>query len=64
MDLLIRPYEEVAGWLAARDPELDVGDPAGPTSHLLGVGLYAPDAEVAPRRPAEAFIVFVRGYHT
>jgi hypothetical protein len=60
--LLARPYGEVTRWLAERDPKVEV-NPPDVTSHLLGVGLYAPEAAEDPQRSPEGVIVFIRGYY-
>jgi hypothetical protein len=60
--LLGPPFADVLDHLTTLDPDLAT-DPAGATSELLGVGLYAPRAVHDPRWPAEGVIVFERDYY-
>jgi hypothetical protein len=51
-----KSYEEIQGWLAARDPDLMYAS-GGFHSETFGVGIYAPVDSV------ESLIVFRKGYY-
>jgi hypothetical protein len=55
-------FAELREWFRLLDPDTQV-DAAGLVSLSLGIGLYAPSAEKAPKEPVEAVIVFRRGYY-
>lgn len=60
--LLRVPCDLVKSTLRAGDPSFEE-DAAGAVSKVVGVGLYAPNADKDPTAPCEGIIVFRAGYY-
>lgn len=60
--LLETPFAELLRWFKTIDETLET-DSTGLTSKKYGIGLYAPDAEDEPDKPAEGVIVFEEDYY-
>ena len=56
-------YIELKEWLLRKDPELEIEEDFSLTSYLLGIGVYAPNADEYPNLPAESIIVFEKNYY-
>ncbi|HEV7224168.1 MAG TPA: hypothetical protein VGN42_15775 [Pirellulales bacterium] len=59
-NLLAVPYSQAKRFVSSRDPDLEEND-AGFTSHLFGVGVYAPSCVECPDDATESVIAFRKG---
>ena len=62
MDLLKIHFKDLITYLSDKDKDLEV-ESDSLTSHVLGIGAYAPDADDNTSLPAESIIVFENGYY-
>lgn len=62
MDLLKIHFKDLIKYLSDKDKGLEV-ESESLTSHVLGIGAYAPDADDNTSSSAESIIVFENGYY-
>ena len=56
-------FQTLKDWFQAIDNAVEIDD-TGLTSHLLGIGLYAPFAATSPDEPVESVLVFEKEYYS
>ncbi|WAF68959.1 hypothetical protein NRK98_02605 [Aeromonas dhakensis] len=61
-DLLKISLKDLIKLLSDKDKGLEI-ESDSLTSHALGIGAYAPDADEDPSLPAESIIIFEKGYY-
>ncbi|MDX7829594.1 hypothetical protein SJR89_21300, partial [Aeromonas caviae] len=62
MDLLKIHFKDLITYLSDKDKGLEV-ESESLTSHVLGIGAYASDADENTSSPAESIIVFENSYY-